>query len=194
VSRHPAGSIVVVDWRGGALPQEPTRLRPAVVVEDHELFPEQYPNTIVVPLTRDEGLAHKTFAEKIEPAPGNGAEVTCWALAHHVTSVSLRRITATPSRVTDDQLASIRRRITLAVGDCPADDPRPGSSQAVPEEGPGQARLRDSRPRRRSFTVSGRTLAAAGPVFVPVADGGGPPDTCGSDTPVGCGHLPAGAV
>jgi len=53
-----------------------------VVVEDHELFPEQYPNTIVVPLTRDEGLAHKTFAEKIEPAPEDGADTACWALAH----------------------------------------------------------------------------------------------------------------
>ncbi|MHB8452986.1 MAG: type II toxin-antitoxin system PemK/MazF family toxin [Mycobacteriales bacterium] len=116
MSRHPAGTIVVVDWRGSALPQEPTRLRPAVVVEDHELFPEHYPNTIVVPLTRDEGLAHQSFAERIEPTPENGSETTCWALAHHITSVSRRRITSTPSRVTPDQLAAIRRRITIAVG------------------------------------------------------------------------------
>jgi mRNA-degrading endonuclease toxin of MazEF toxin-antitoxin module len=116
VSRHPAGAIVVVDWRGGALPQEPTKLRPAVVVEDHELFPDAYPNTVVVPLIRDEGLAHRSFAERIEPTACNGAETTCWALAHHVTSVSLRRVTPTGSQITAAQLAGIRRHITLAVG------------------------------------------------------------------------------
>jgi len=116
VSRHAAGSIVVVDWRRGALPQEPNQLRPAVVIEDHELFPEEYPNTIVVPLTRDEGLAHRSFAERIHPTPENGVETTCWALAHHVTSVSLRRVKPTPSRITDDQLSSIRKRITVALG------------------------------------------------------------------------------
>jgi mRNA interferase MazF len=116
VSRHSAGSIVVVDWRGGSLPQEPGRLRPAVVVEDHELFPEEYPNMLVVPLTRDEGLAHGSFAEQIEPTTDNGADTTSWALAHHVTSVSLRRINLTASRITAEQLSSIRKRIAVAVG------------------------------------------------------------------------------
>lgn len=106
----------MVDWRGGALPRKPNRLRPAVVVEDDELFPDSYPNTLVVPLTRDEGLAHATFAERIEPTVGNGVEATCWALAQHVTSVSLRQVDSTPSRVSADQLASIRARITVAVG------------------------------------------------------------------------------
>jgi mRNA-degrading endonuclease toxin of MazEF toxin-antitoxin module len=87
-----------------------------VVVEDDELFPEEYPNTLVVPLTRDEGLAHRSFAERIKPDDENGAETTCWALAHHVTSVSPRRVNPTPSRITPDQLSSIRRRITVAVG------------------------------------------------------------------------------
>jgi mRNA interferase MazF len=116
MSRSAAGSIVVVDWRRGALPQEPGRLRPAVVIEDHELFPDAYPNTIVVPLTRDEGLAHASFAEPIPPTPENGVTATCWALAHHVTSVSLQRVKPTLSRITDDQLASIRKRLMLAVG------------------------------------------------------------------------------
>jgi mRNA-degrading endonuclease toxin of MazEF toxin-antitoxin module len=116
VSRHIAGSIVVVDWRGGALPQEPSRLRPAIVVEDHELFPDDYPNTLLVPLTRDEGLAHNTFAERIEPDADNGVDTTCWALAHHVTSVSLRRVNRTPSRITAQQLVSIRERIAVALG------------------------------------------------------------------------------
>ena len=88
MSRHPAGTIVVVDWGGGSLPQGPGKLRPAVIVEDHELFPEEYPNVVVVPLTRDEGLAHRSFAERIEPTADNGVDNTCWALAHHVTSVS----------------------------------------------------------------------------------------------------------
>ncbi|MGH9068041.1 MAG: type II toxin-antitoxin system PemK/MazF family toxin [Acidimicrobiales bacterium] len=115
MSRHPGGTIVVIDWRDGAQPKEPSRLRPAVVVEDHELFPDEYPNMLVVPLTRDEGLAHRSFAERIEPTDENGAGTTCWALAHHVTSVSLRRGGPTDSRITVEQLASIRRRITVAV-------------------------------------------------------------------------------
>ena len=116
MSRPRAGAIVVVDWRGGALRREPSKLRPAVVVEDDELFPDDYPNTLVVPMTRDEGLAHGSFAERIETTPANGAEMDSWALAHHVTSVSVRRITATESRVTDQQLANIRQRIRLSLG------------------------------------------------------------------------------
>jgi mRNA-degrading endonuclease toxin of MazEF toxin-antitoxin module len=116
LTRPPAGSIVLVDWRGGALPREPNRLRPAVVVEDHDLFPEQYPNTVIVPLTRDEGLAYPSFAERIEPDSENGVDATCWALAHHVTSVSLQRVRTTASRITAGQVGGIRRRIALALG------------------------------------------------------------------------------
>jgi len=116
VSRHQSGAIVVIDWRGGALGREPGQLCPAIVVEDDELFPEKYPNLLVVPLTRDEGLAHAAFAERIAPTADNGVDVTCWALAHHVMSVSSRRVQATQSRVTPDQLASIRRRIMVAIG------------------------------------------------------------------------------
>lgn len=90
--------------------------RPAVVVEDDELFPEAYPNMLVVPMTHDEAIAHQAFAEPIPPTPENGVDTTCWALAHHVTSVSLRRIKPTESRVTAAQLTSIRERITLAIG------------------------------------------------------------------------------
>lgn len=89
---------------------------PAVVIEDHGLFPEAYPNTLVVPLTRDEGLAHRSFAEQIEPTADNGADTTSWALAHHVSSVSLRRVNPTASRITSEQLSSIRRRVAVAVG------------------------------------------------------------------------------
>ncbi len=107
---------MLVDWRRGALPGEPGRLRPAVVVEDDELFPDDYPNVVVVPLTRDEGLAHRSFAVRIDPTPENGADSTSWALTHHVSSVSGRRVTSTPSAVTVEQLDAIRSRIALAVG------------------------------------------------------------------------------
>ncbi|BBX74618.1 type II toxin-antitoxin system PemK/MazF family toxin [Mycobacterium shinjukuense] len=116
MSRHAADSIVVIDWRGGASPHEPAKLRPAVVVEDDELFPDEYPTVLVVPLTRDEGLAHRSFAERIEPTVENGADATCWALAHHITSVSLRRVNPTDSRITAAQLASIHNRIMVAIG------------------------------------------------------------------------------
>lgn len=46
------GQIVLVDWRD-ALPKEPNKRRPAVVVEDAELFHPSYPNVILVPLTAD---------------------------------------------------------------------------------------------------------------------------------------------
>ena len=86
------------------------------MVEDEGLFPEAYPNLLVVPLTRDEGLAFPSFSEQIDPTPENGMSETCWALAHHVTSVSMKRITGTASRVASDQMARIRGCITLAVG------------------------------------------------------------------------------
>lgn len=107
---------MLVDWRVGAVPREPTKIRPSVVVEDHELFPDAYPNTLVVPLTTDQGLAYPAFAERIDPGSENGAETTSWALAHHVTSVSLQRVQLTPSRITSEQLGSLRRRIGLALG------------------------------------------------------------------------------
>ena len=118
MSRPVAGTIVIVDWRRDARPKEPNKRRPAVVVEDHELFPDDYPNVAVVPLTHDSGLAHATFSVQIEPDGTNGIRTLSWALAHHVTSVSFSRITPTESAVTASQLASIRRRIGLALGIC----------------------------------------------------------------------------
>jgi mRNA-degrading endonuclease toxin of MazEF toxin-antitoxin module len=41
-----AGQIVLVDWRD-ALPKEPNKRRPAVVVEDRGLFDDAYPNLIL---------------------------------------------------------------------------------------------------------------------------------------------------
>ena len=38
MSRAKAGDIVILDWRGDALPKDPNSLRPAVVVEDEAMF------------------------------------------------------------------------------------------------------------------------------------------------------------
>jgi mRNA interferase MazF len=107
---------VLVDWRGGALPNEPTKIRPAIVVEDHELFPDGYPNTIVVPLTQDERLAYAGLSERLEPTEENGSAAVSWALAHHVASVSLTRVRVTASRISSEQLTRIRQRIAVAIG------------------------------------------------------------------------------
>lgn len=98
------------------MPNEPTKIRPAVVVEDHELFPDGYPNTIVVPLTQDERLAYAGLSERLEPTVENGAIGVSWALAHHVASVSLARIRMTASHVSAEQLTRIRGRVAIAIG------------------------------------------------------------------------------
>jgi len=101
------------------LPREPTRIRPSVVVENDELFDHDYPNTLVVPLSRDESLRRAPFAVRIDPTPENSATGTSWALPHHVNSVSLKRTRMTESRITSEQLRLIRERIALAL-DLPA--------------------------------------------------------------------------
>ena len=105
-----------MDWRGGALPKEPKRLRPAVVVEEHDLFADAYPNMIVVPLTSDEGLAIPGLSVTIEPDAENGCRNRCFALSQSVTTVSTRRVTATASRIQAAILADIRARIAMAIG------------------------------------------------------------------------------
>jgi mRNA-degrading endonuclease toxin of MazEF toxin-antitoxin module len=110
-----AGQIVLVDWRD-ALPKEPNKLRPVVVVEDHELFDSTYPNAILVPLTEDDRLAIPDLSVAIEPTPDNGCTKRCHALAHCVTTASASRIRTTPSRITAHQLAAIRRRIGISIG------------------------------------------------------------------------------
>lgn len=114
MTRPSAGAIVVVDWRGGQHP-EPGGLRPGIVVEDSHLF-GSYPSMIVVPLTRDQNLAHSDLALRLEPTPENALTAVSWALAHHVNAVALRRVRVTPSRVTAEQLGQVRDRIALAVG------------------------------------------------------------------------------
>jgi mRNA-degrading endonuclease toxin of MazEF toxin-antitoxin module len=109
------GQIVLVDWRD-ALPKEPNKLRPAIVVEDGELFGPSYPNVILVPLSDDADFAIADLPLMIEPTPENGCTKRCYALSHCVTTNSLGRITPTHSRILADQLDAIRHQIALAIG------------------------------------------------------------------------------
>ena len=110
-----AGQIVIADWRDG-LPKEPNRLRPAVVVEDSDLFADAYPNVILVPLTTDARLAIAELSVLVEPTPENGCPATSYALSHCVATTSAARVTPTASSVTMEQLARIRRQIGISVG------------------------------------------------------------------------------
>ena len=110
-----AGQIVIADWRD-ARPKEANRVRPAVVVEDSDLFADTYPNVILVPLTNDARLAIADLSVVIDPTPENGCPATCHALSHSVTTTSIARVTATGSRITPEQLARIRRQIGISIG------------------------------------------------------------------------------
>jgi mRNA interferase MazF len=111
-----AGQIVLADWQGDALPKEPDKRRPAVVVKDDGLFASACPNVILVPLTEDAALVIPDLAVPIAPSRANGCSKPCWAVSHLVATTSKMRLTATPSRITHDQLVAIRRQIALALG------------------------------------------------------------------------------
>lgn len=111
-----AGQIVLADWRGDAMPKEPNKRRPAVVVEDDGLFAPSYPNAILVPLTEDPALAIPDLSVAIAPTAENGCSKPCWAVSHLVATTSKARLRATSSNVTPEQLTAIRRQIALAVG------------------------------------------------------------------------------
>jgi len=70
---------------------------------------------LVAPSSRDTGAAHRAFSERIEPTADHGVHSTWWALAHHATRVSLRRIEPTACRMTAEQLSSIRKPVMVAV-------------------------------------------------------------------------------
>jgi mRNA interferase MazF len=116
MAQFKGGDILIVDWCGGALPKEPNGPRSAIVVEDEELFDPEYPNVIVVPLTTDARLAIAGLSVTIDPTPENGCQQRCFALAPSVTSVSVKRVNGTGSRVQPGQLTAIRGRIADAIG------------------------------------------------------------------------------
>jgi mRNA-degrading endonuclease toxin of MazEF toxin-antitoxin module len=110
-----AGQIVLADWRD-APPKEPNKRRPAIVVEETGLFAPSYPNVLLVPLSDDPGLAIPGASLLIEPTPQNGCTKPCYALSHCIAATSVQRLTNTPSSITPDQLARIRRQIGYAIG------------------------------------------------------------------------------
>ena len=109
------GQIVLADWRD-ALPKEPNKLRPAIVVDDVELFGSRYPNLILVPLSEDADFAIEELSLIIEPTAENGCPKRCYALSHCVTTNSKQRIRSTQSCILPEQLQIIRRQIALAIG------------------------------------------------------------------------------
>jgi mRNA interferase MazF len=115
LARFSAGQIVLADWRD-ALPKEPNKLRPAIVVEDDLLFDPDYQNFILVPLSEDRELAPPELSLPIDPTPENGCPKRCYALSHCVTTTSLERLHETASRIRPDQLAEIRRQIAISIG------------------------------------------------------------------------------
>jgi mRNA interferase MazF len=115
LARFDPGQLVLADWRD-ALPKEPNKLRPAIVVEDSELFGPDYPNVILVPISEDREFAVPDLAVAIDPTSENGCAKRCYALSHCVTTNSKRRVQATQSHILPEQLAVIRRQIALAIG------------------------------------------------------------------------------
>lgn len=111
------GQILLIDWRGDALPKEPNKLRPCVVIEGPDLFDALYPNVLVVPLADDPAYVIPALCVKIAPSAQNGCTKTCYAVSHAVTAASKQRIKAvTPSQITPEQLRQIRSQVAESIG------------------------------------------------------------------------------
>ena len=111
-----AGQILIINLRD-ALTNEPgKRARPCVLIENRQIFGDEYANIIVVPLTHDRKASFSILTTTIDPTPENGCEVRSYAISGHVTSTSrLRIVRATDSRITDEQVANIRAQVALAI-------------------------------------------------------------------------------
>ena len=103
-----AGQIVTVDWRKDPehpaqdpRPPEPNKPRPAVVVQDTELFDPAYPTVLVV----------------LQPSPSNGCKKVSYLLPQSLTCVAKTRITAaTKSQITPTELQQLRQLVVLTIG------------------------------------------------------------------------------
>jgi mRNA interferase MazF len=115
VAAFRAGQIVLADWRD-ALPREPNKLRPAIVIEDERVFDTDYPNVILVPLCGDRRAAPEEFTLPIDPTPENGCTGRCYALSCSVSATSVKRLRETQSYILPEQVAEIRRQIAFAIG------------------------------------------------------------------------------
>lgn len=107
-----AGQILWIDFRKDALPKEPNKLRPAIVVEDSGLFASGFPNVVVVPCTTALTFEVVDLCVQIEPDERNGFDRVNWAIAHNVTTASKARIVKqTAYHVSPQHLAEIRALI-----------------------------------------------------------------------------------
>ena len=120
-----AGQIVAVDWRKDPAdpaqnpePPEPNKLRPAVVVQDTELFDPAYPTVLVVPMTGDSALAIPDLTVVLQPCRTNGCKKLSYLLPQHLTCVAkTRRITSvTQSEITPAELQQLRQLVVLTIG------------------------------------------------------------------------------
>ena len=113
--RFAAGDIVLADWRD-ALPKEPNKRRPAIVVEEDGLFDADYPNLLLVPLAED---AEPRRARPFRPDRTLGFEWLHQALLRPASACDHHLEAADPPhRVPDHaaELAAIRDRIAIALG------------------------------------------------------------------------------
>ena len=119
-----AGQIVTVDWRKDPdhpaqdpQPPEPNKLRPAVVVQDIELFDPAYPTVLVVPMTGDPALAIPDLTVVLQASPSNGCKKVSYLLPQSLTCVAKTRITATTnSTITPAELQQLRQLVVLTIG------------------------------------------------------------------------------
>ncbi len=119
-----AGQIVTVDWRKepedsaqDPRPPEPNKLRPAVVVQDTDLFDPSYPTVLVVPMTGDRELAIADLTVVLQPTATNGCNKVSYLLPQNLTCAAKTRITVvTDSHITPAQLQRLRQLIVLLIG------------------------------------------------------------------------------
>jgi mRNA interferase MazF len=97
--------------------KEPNKLRPYVVVEDHTLFDESFPNVLIVPLTDSSDFLIPSLTVAIDPSPENGCTKRSHAISHSITVASKQRVLRPPSsRITAEQLGQIRAQIAECIG------------------------------------------------------------------------------
>jgi uncharacterized protein YifN (PemK superfamily) len=76
------------------------------------LLPDDYPQLLVVPLTRHSRFAQmEALVQRIEPSAENAAPEVSWAVCHHVTSVVRERARSTGSRVSAEEFLGVRMRL-----------------------------------------------------------------------------------
>jgi mRNA interferase MazF len=116
MSRPRAGDILIVDFRAGALPGEPNKIRPAVVIDNDMLFADDFDGVFVAPITSDERRVHPLFAVLLEPDMQNRCKTRSWVLGNRATAVSPLRCRMTEASITTEQLQLVRQRVAYMMG------------------------------------------------------------------------------